>query len=65
MDRFIYVLRFRDNVIDEITFKRYTRITDAHRAIKTMKKDNNIELLDLTKYNYDKHSGVVVENYGK
>ena len=65
MNRIIYVLRYKDNLINEVCFKRYTRKDDAHRALKTLRKDININLINLTRYNINTRTGEIIENYGK
>ena len=64
MDRIIYVLRYRDKEIDEICFKRYIRIDIAHRALKTLGKEKNIELINLSRFDINKHKGEIIESYG-
>ena len=65
MNKIIFLLKFKDLELNgQVFFKKYSRIDAARRAVETMKKDKNIELIKLSEYNCNTLTEKVIENYG-
>ena len=63
MTRDCYLLKFKDLEINDIFYKKYSRLDAAKLAKNKMEKDKNIKLICLERFDYKFMVKVKLENY--